>query len=641
MSLKKQRIHITGISNIDYKSKKDIEKIFNNFKNYKIKPDKNNEPLDPTQTFVYKAQKPKQPNMYNVSLKDAVEQDGDSLLYADTYKLRKELRLKRLEDNVNNKLRIKGLRTISKESKDIKNEPRKQSDEMRLKEIRKKVQDELIPHNDIRNIFVSWQKNYLKNDELSLFDLHKKINELGIPISYNEAMALISFANKRNTNSLNLDEFKNLFFVESDKINEGKNLSSIKIPENINIKKIEDDYKIEQENKYKKYINNKIFDNIHYNRLESMLHIKSSNFTNSMNEINNQENNKNGLCDFNTFKSVLDTLKIPEKYKNFYIAKSIFNEYKLENEDLMNYNEFIERCKKIKQPNNFFEFQNEYLNLLSDKLSATEKRRSECKDILLENDKRRKEYAKNLGPCKSFDKLYNNNKCLTEINQQNTIQNSNSDSNNCYDKKIKNNITIDYSNFKDNNKYPSFENERCNTINENKRYKNKIADYQNNVIRESFSHYQPSLNFINLIFKDTKSYAEKYNNGIKEFSPNNVINLKKDKSSDARSLNCRFFHKKKLDYPPLFMSYDSNVPGYINEKERFEINKLDNIDKKYNLETIEKINRKKNEIKERWNNMIKFQQKVLDVKESLGQINRTKNLYNYEHRNFVRHTIDE
>ena len=211
MSLKKQRIHITGISNIDYKSKKDIEKIFNNFKNYKIKPDKNNEPLDPTQTFVYKSQKPKQPNMYNVSLKDAVEQDGDSLLYADTYKLRKELRLKRLEDNVNNKLRIKGLRTISKESKDIKNEPKKQSDEMRLKEIRKKVQDELIPHNDIRNIFVSWQKNYLKNDELSLFDLHKKINELGIPISYNEAIALISCANKRNTNSLNLDEFKNLF----------------------------------------------------------------------------------------------------------------------------------------------------------------------------------------------------------------------------------------------------------------------------------------------------------------------------------------------------------------------------------------------------------------------------------------------
>ena len=641
MSLKKQRIHITGISNIDYKSKKDIEKIFNNFKNYKIKPDKSNEPLDPTQIVVYKKQNPKKPNMYNVSLKDVVEQDGDSLLYADTYKLRRELKLKRLQENVNNKLKNKKLTQISNDSNNIKSEENKQSDETRLKELRKKVQSKLIPHKDIRNIFVSWQKNYLKNDELSVFDLHKKINELGIPMTYNEAIALISCANKRNTNSLNFDEFKNLFFHESNELNGGKSLSSIKIPEIINTKQIEDDYKMEQENKYKKFINNKIFDNFHYNRLESMLHIKYSNFLNSMKEINNQENNNNGLCDFQTFKSVLDTLKIPEKYKNFYIAKSIFNEYKIENSDLMNYNEFIERCKKIKKPNNFFEFQNDYLNLLSDKLSETEKRRNEFKDILIENDKRTKEYAKNLGSCKSVDKLYNNNKCLTEFNQQNTIQSSNS--NNCYDNKIRNNInlTIDNPNFKDYNKYPNCNHERCNTINGNKRYDNKISEYQNNAIRESFSHYQPSLNFINLLFKDSKSYTERYNNGIKEFSPNNVMNLKKEKRSDGRSINSRFFHPKKADYPPVFMSYDSKVPSYINEKERFEINKMDNIDKKYNLEKIEKMNRKKNEMIERWNNMIKFHQKVLDVKESLGQINRTKHLYDYENRNLVRHTIDE
>ena len=114
-----------------------------------------------------------------------------------------------------------------------------------------------------------------------------------------------------------------------------------------------------------------------------------------------------------------------------------------------------------------------------------------------------------------------------------------------------------------------------NNENENRRYKNKIEEYQNNAIRESFSHYQPSLNFINLLFKDNKSYTEKYNNGIKEFSPNNVMNLKKEKRSDGRSINSRFFHQKKSDYPPVFMSYDSKVPGYINEKERFEINKMD------------------------------------------------------------------
>ena len=39
--------------------------------------------------------------------------------------------------------------------------------------------------------------------------------------------------------------------------------------------------------------------------------------------------------------------------------------------------------------------------------------------------------------------------------------------------------------------------------------------------------------------------------------------------------------------------------------------------------------------------MIKFQQKVLDVKESLGQIKRTHNLYEYENRNIIRQQIDE
>ena len=105
MSLKKPRIHITGISNIDYKSKIDIEKIFNNFNNYTIKPDKNNEPIDPTQVVVYKSPRPRKPNMYNVSLKEAMQQDGESLMYANTYRLRKELKLKRLEQNVNKKNR--------------------------------------------------------------------------------------------------------------------------------------------------------------------------------------------------------------------------------------------------------------------------------------------------------------------------------------------------------------------------------------------------------------------------------------------------------------------------------------------------------------------------------------------------------
>ena len=640
MSLKKPRIHLTGLSNLDYKSKIDIQKIFNDFKNFSIKPDKNNEPLDPTQIVIYKSPRPKMPNMYNISLKEAIEQDGDSLLYADTYRLRKELKLKRLEQNVNKKLgNINRLPNINKQNEAIDNhyfktEQNKQSDEKRLKELRRNVQDKLFSHKNIQNIFVSWQKNYLKNNELSVFDLHKKINELGIPLSYNEAIGLISLANKRNTNSLNLDEFKNLFFVDNDKINRAKKISSIKIPENIDSKKIEDDYKIEEKNKYKKFINNKIFENPHYNRLETMLSVKYSNFINSMNEINNKENNMKGLCDFQTFKNVLDTLKIPEKYKNIYIAKSVFDEFQVENTDLMNYNDFINKCKTQKKPNDFFEFQNKYLNLLTKKLKDNEIQRNKCKDILLENDRKTKEYIKNLGESKatkSMDKIFNN-RYMTESNQRN---NFNKDLVN--NKKLRNNVTIDYSDLA-NKRYSTINTEQ-NKINENKRYTIQTEHNINDNNKESFSHYQPSLNFINLLFKDSKKYSNKYYEGIQEFNPNNVMNLRKNKRSDGTSINSRYFGKKD-NYPPVFMSYDNTMPGYIEEKERFDRNKIYTLER-YNKDVIEKMNRRKNERNERWNNMIKFQQKVLDVKESLGQIKRTHNLYEYENRNIIRQQIDE
>lgn len=97
-----------------------------------------------------------------------------------------------------------------------------ENDKERIQYLRNCVKKKLFPHKDIKNLFLIWQRNYLKNQELSAYDLHQRINELNIPITYNEAIGLINYANKRNTNSLNFDEFNNLFFVDRDKINELK-----------------------------------------------------------------------------------------------------------------------------------------------------------------------------------------------------------------------------------------------------------------------------------------------------------------------------------------------------------------------------------------------------------------------------------
>ena len=638
MSLKKPRIHLTGISNIDYKTKLDIKKIFNNFNNFSNNQQKEIFSDEPSS---YKSPSPKQPNLYNVSLKDAVPQSGDSLMYAETYRIRNEIKQKKLEKESEKKL--KDINSLSKvynssqkldKNNEIITKPEQnnikkgnKTDEERINFIRKRVSDKLSTHTDIKNIFLLWQKNYLKNQDLSVYDLHQRINELDIPITYNETIALISYANKRNTNSLNYDEFKNLFFDDSENINEQRKKTVI--PENVDINKIKEDNRKEHENKNIKLANYKVFRNDHFITLETMLHIKNSNFQNSMNEINDKENNKNGNCDFITFKKVLDTLKIPEKYKNMSIAKSIYNEFKLPNKDLMNYANFIDKCKNLKQPNDFFEFQNNYLNLLSSKLIDNESQRKKYKDILLEEDMRRKEYIKNLSLSKSMDKIINNkNICNTECNN---LNNNNID-------EIKNNASIDFNNI---NRYSTIKTESNNEINKSPlikdknlynglRYNNCTISYDN---ADTFSHYQPSLKFIDLIHKDGRKYLDRYKEGVKEFSPIEVIGEKKViiPKKDFGG----YVHKFKKTS----MSSDIGTPGYIDNKERFDRNDLASHEKQINLENLEKKNKKKCEIMDNWNDIINFQQKISEVKESLGQIKRTKNLFEYENRIIERNKL--
>ena len=559
-------------------------------------------------------------------------------MYADTYRIRNEIKQKqKMENDSAKKLRdINALSKVYNNSHkiDIKKEDSKlynktdinegtkqiETDEERIKYLRKSVKHKLETHKDIKNIFMLWQKNYLKTQELSVFDLHQRINELGIPITYNEAIGLISFANKRNTNSLNYDEFKNLFFDDSNKINQLKKLSDVKIPVNVDVNKIQEENKKEHDNKDMKLINYKVFQNDHFITLETMLHIKNSNFLNSMNEINDKENNKNGNCDFTTFKNVLDTLKIPEKYKNITIAKSIFNEFKLPDKDVMNYMNFIEKCKNLKQPNDFFEFQNNYLNLLSKKLVNNEEKRKKFKDILLEDDKRRKEYVKNLSPCKSME-LFNENKCITEPNELNINNNE-----------IKNKGSLntnDYYTISNENNNERYKDSMANEINNNyvKNNRNTIS-YDN---RHTFNHYQPTFNFIDLMYKDSRQYLDRYKEGVKELSPIPVI---KDENIKNKNYG-GYIHKLKKTT----VSCDVGTPGYIDKNKRFERDDIIAEEKRIKIENFERLKKNKNKVIDNWNDIIDFQQKVIDVKESLGQIKRTKNLYDYENRVYERNKL--
>ena len=636
MSLKRPRIHLTGISNIDYKSKEDIQKVFNNFKHFTIRPKEYEYEENKDK---YKTPRPKSPNMYNISLEDAKQQSGDSLMYADTYNIRKELKRKKMVNHTEEKLRDLNSISHGYNSKDLKTDDIKdlnkskneelnerikeyENDKERIQYLRNCVKKKLFPHKDIKNLFLIWQRNYLKNQELSAYDLHQRINELNIPITYNEAIGLINYANKRNTNSLNFDEFNNLFFVDRDKINELRNKSTI-IPKKIDINKIKDDNNKELEDINSKFLNQKTFKHDHFLTLETILQIKNSNFIVSMNEINDKENNKNGVCDFPTFKKVLDTLKIPEKYKNKYIAKSIFNEFKVPDKDLMNYTKFLEKCNNFKQPNDFFEFQNNYLNLLSKKMENNETEREKYKHILLEEEKRRKEYIENLAPPKSEDRLFED-----KINYK-LVNNNKSYANNRYStiKTEANEQRYKTPFNKEINENNNGNNNRLNTC-------TISCDRKN-----TFSHYQPSLNFINLVFKDSRKYLDRYEEGIRELSPIKFFQDKDGKFNNYKSKDYKDFGGYFQRYKNTYLNDDKGSPGYIDEKERFIRNDICDTETKIRLKNLEIHNKNKLFIKKDWNDRIDFQQKVADVKESLGQIKRTKKLYEYENRIIERNKL--
>ena len=65
-------------------------------------------------------------------------------------------------------------------------------------------------------IFKEWDIS--NNGVISINDAHNMINQLGIPINYNETKILISTNNKENIESLDLAAFMNLIFSNNQKL---------------------------------------------------------------------------------------------------------------------------------------------------------------------------------------------------------------------------------------------------------------------------------------------------------------------------------------------------------------------------------------------------------------------------------------
>ena len=673
MSLKVRRFHFSGISNLDFRTKGDIDRIkfyepFHESKtfgtqglsNYKLPSPVHNELFSPTKglnegKFV-KNEMPN-PKIYetalfyknnNIKIKPKIflkvqrskqldtseysggqEYNGDSMMISEINKKRKEIKIKEKLERENIKKRFngnmyedmkfnkindnnKGLYLSSTDKKIQKSKSDicldKKINKERLNMIKKKLFNRLKTHNDTKGIFIKWQNDYLNNTELSLYDLHKIINDLGIPITYNETYALISSANKRNTDKLNYDEFKNLFLQNDNNID--IDLSKIPFRKETLFKEKQ---KEEEQNKMKQY------KNIAIQKSESFLKLKRltrNNYPNFLQAMSKSSNNVNsdGNCNLPTFKKIIKNMKIPDKCKNDEVIDTIYDKYKSPETNLMNYKNYIEDCKNLKEENDFFHFQKGYLGLIKNKLEKNKEERNKFNEVLQENDRRKKSYLQNqLASMRGHIRKNNSDTSL--------ISKSDNPSENIYSPYLDINKEKKYSLEKQNNQNNTDifdkENNLENCLN-------------NNNMNAFYNHYQPSLNFINYVFKDNKIYNDRYYKSIEEISP--LIQTKNNSNDDLLKKNFSELDQKK--YESLANSRKFNRQFLSSEidddKKRFRIFDISKDEKNNKLKYLENSLKRKFETNRVWNDKIDFQQKISDINNSLGQIKRTENLLRYE-----------
>ena len=673
MSLKVRRFHFSGISNLDFRTKGDIDRIkfyepFHESKtfgtqglsNYKLPSPVHNELFSPTKglnegKFV-KNEMPN-PKIYetalfyknnNIKIKPKIflkvqrskqldtseysggqEYNGDSMMISEINKKRKEIKIKEKLERENIKKRFngnmyedmkfnkindnnKGLYLSSTDKKIQKSKSDicldKKINKERLNMIKNKLFNRLKTHNDTKGIFIKWQNDYLNNTELSLYDLHKIINDLGIPITYNETYALISSANKRNTDKLNYDEFKNLFLQNDNNID--IDLSKIPFRKETLFKEKQ---KEEEQNKMKQY------KNIAIQKSESFLKLKRltrNNYPNFLQAMSKSSNNVNsdGNCNLPTFKKIIKNMKIPDKCKNDEVIDTIYDKYKSPETNLMNYKNYIEDCKNMKEENDFFHFQKGYLGLIKNKLEKNKEERNKFNEVLQENDRRKKSYLQNqLASMRGHMRKNNSDTSL--------ISKSDNPSENIY------------SSYLDINKEKKYSLEKQNNQNNTDIFdkENNLENcLNNNNMNAFYNHYQPSLNFINYVFKDNKIYNDRYYKSIEEISP--LIQTKNNSNDDLLKKNFSELDQKK--YESLANSRKFNRQFLSSEidddKKRFRIFDISKDEKNNKLKYLENSLKRKFETNRVWNDKIDFQQKISDINNSLGQIKRTENLLRYE-----------
>lgn len=469
MSLRKNRIHQCGFSNIDFRTKRDIESLsifqpwkvpkdFGTMTSIDYKPSytegriidnltsniqslKNqcDHGLDPklyaTAQFYHK-------NRISLNMKPKFEIEriaqldesalgkdiftGDSMMIADINKYRRERKKKRqryLDEKAKMKRKLRENITKDKEEKNkeaytetqlvnIEAEETLENkvDIKKLQEIRLALRRRYASRTNFRKIFKEWDHSIA--GEISVYDAYNMINSLSIPINYNETRALLASSNTRGTETLDLKEFMHLIFSDNPALN--VDLKKIKYKEE---KLYEAGAQVENLKK------NMMINILEVNKTDDINFIKTylrtrvPRFMKNIKEIQERiayekEVEEKGIvnphviddnpikledvksCNKEVLKEALERFHFPERYTKPQVIEAIYNSYGGTNEVEMDVKKFLNDILTEKDANNFFDFPDNYLNRITQKINETEKKISTTAEYLEADNQKKKDLNK-------------------------------------------------------------------------------------------------------------------------------------------------------------------------------------------------------------------------------------------------------
>ena len=638
MSLRRPRSHTIGISNIDFRSKKDEQnlRIFEpwqvpkdlgtmGYKNYQNPRKIRKELFSPTERintykdivndypdprFFTTAKFYKDNNM-NVKTRSFLNTErasnleeiikgkepfiGDGMGISDTVRKRKGKKDRKLQIEVDYNLLDEQKRQINK-TENLANEKKKINKnailETQITKIDTKVTgNNLVNMNKIielrqalrrrygnrkkpNKIFQQWAKTF--PNKITVYDAYKMINSLNIPINYNETRALIASGSNQGNEFLNVEEFSNLIF--------NKNEDSYEIPliEHAKINNILSEK--EQNN-----LNNKIKDN---------------------NKEINDKVNLNILKDYLSQRTITFIKNLKEISRDKYLFTNIENNDKInmtKNNNKCNYDKFLQAVLSLNPPELFSK--EKYIKLLFNEY----KDKNDLIDIknfvniLFENNS--KEYMTKLK-----DNL--SNKFKDEIEEKkNSLKN--------YVLENKNKKLLIYQ-----KKY-DLDNQLL--IKKDNELKQKI---ENEKITTEINSTVPSTPWIHHIYDKRSEHFNILNRVEHSFSAKPSI------KQNSLKGNTRFGSNPIWRNTSEILIGDKFSSTYINEKDRFNLDRDVAKDDKIKNEKIKKGReyRIKTAIQKfEENNYIK--QFLKEEKDKYSQLEKSKRKYNYEElfkkKNFV------